>query len=624
MNPIETNLDGIKNVHYQMWRMLSAVEPVNYRTEASRAGEPTLIWKTGNQDFYIHSKFNPAAEAVKLVGKHDLNNEHIILFGLGLGYHLEQIMLNKAPDARVLLVEPDIEIVYHSLNYLNWAALLNRPDFFYFVGGDTNVLASTVEEFVNVVTFDRLEVINLPSEVRFNAEFFGAAQELIDNEIRSLLYDFKTRIAEQAVVPRNVLKNTANLLHTRPVRALKEKFKGSPAIIVSAGPSLDKNIFHLKKIRDRAVIICVDTALKPLLNRGIQPHFTVTADPSFKNYLHLQGTETGIRYFLAAETGISTQVYKDFSKHIFTVSLGKPIVKMLEQNIGEIGEVDAWGSVISLAVNFAIYMGLGPIVFLGQDFAFTGMRNHCRGTSWEEKWLEDHSDLDQLQRKERSSITGNTSISEAKDIYGNPAMTSDRLLLYKNYMAKIVKSYPGCRFINSSEGGIFSEIPAQPFYRVMQEYIFPAPVLDIDALFDIPVLYNPRSKTKLNTFLKGKLNFFKKYRNKVDAYNKETAEPASMPLGTLEAFVRRSDDLKNQLYGNVQNGDIVELWSQGPIYDFLRRSHQLEKKKNAENLPPHTVNTELAELYRDYFTKLHPLLANIASSFEDSINSLRD
>jgi hypothetical protein len=610
----------MKQFNPQLYQLLMSLKDERYRVEASRSGLPTLIYRNDGQDFYIHSKFKPDAEAIKIVQKCNLEADHIIILGLGLGYHLDLIMNHKAENTRVLLVEPDLEIVKHSLNTINWDALMAREDFFYNFGTDLNLLSATVQQTIDFISFDKVEWIELPSEVRFNKSFFAQVQEKIDNEIRTLLYDFKTRLAEEAMVPRNILKNIDGLLNTRPVKALKDCFAGKPGFIVSAGPSLDKNILHLKRIKDRAVIICVDTALKPLLKRGIHPHFTITADPSYKNYLHLQGTEQEIEYFLLADTGVSTQVYKDFDRHIFSVSLGKPIVKMIEQNIGQMGELEAWGSVISLALNFAIYLGLEPIVFMGQDFSFTDMRNHCRGTSWEESWLHYHRDLDLIQRMEKHSISGIAKVSELKDIYGNNTMSSDKLLLYKNYLTKNLTSLTGKRFINATEGGVLTEIEQMPLHKVMKEFVFDRDPIDFSRIGAVPTLGNNQSKKQLLKFLKAKVSFFKKYLRKLNESTDKLASHDSLETTALKILVEEAERIKDQLYMNVQNGELVEMWTQAPIYDFLKRSRKLLHLKTGFS---DAYGQELATIFTDYFEKLKPITASIIDSLNNSIEILQ-
>ena len=58
---------------------------------------------------------------------------------------------------------------------------------------------------------------------------------------------------------------SASRYHQMALEILKDLFRGYPAIIVSAGPSLAKNIDRLHEAKGRAVIIAVQTVFKPLL-----------------------------------------------------------------------------------------------------------------------------------------------------------------------------------------------------------------------------------------------------------------------------------------------------------------------------------------------------------------------
>ncbi len=619
MNRLENNLKYIESVDANLHGVLSAVKETRYSTVPSRKGGLTMVYRQGAETFYLHSKFKPEEEALKLVQKINPEANHIVVLGLGAGYHLQFLMAAKPPKTRVLLVEPDIEIFWHSLKTIDWSVILGRKDFFFSIGIDMNMLSGAIQSFLDVASFSKLETLELPSEARFHAGIFSTIKETIDNEIRTQLLDFKSRLAEDSMVPRNILKNIPGILKTRPVKPLENAFTGLPGFIVSAGPSLDKNILYLKKINHRAVIICVDTALKPLLKRGIHPHFTMVADPSYRNYLHLQGTETDIRYFLVADAGISTRVYDDFHPHMFTVSLGKPIIRMIEENIGEIGEVDAWGSVISLALSFAVYIGLEPIVFLGQDFAYTDMRNHCRGTSWEDSWTENTSDTGQMQRKEKNSISGIAKMSEVKDIYGQDTVSSDRLLLYKNYLVKMLGQYRGKRFINATEGGVLQEIENMPLYRVLKEVVFPGKPVDLQDLFGVPTLDSPQTRKKLLTFFKAKMSFFRKYGNKLDKMIQRLETASSSPLGSLPTLLEEAENLKDFLYqSNLQNGELIEMWSQGPIYNYLKKSAPLHGQAITQ-----ANRGEFTGVFLDYFNKLQPLVNNAADSFGASAKELQ-
>lgn len=592
-------------------RLLQAPAAGRCRLEPARNGQATLQYASAAGPLYLHSKFDPGAEAARVVAGLDLASDHLVVFGLGLGYHLAPLLQAKPVPARVLLLEPDLEIVRACLQVLDWRRLLERPDFFPVFGPDLQAAVDAVPAFFQVVSGDTPRFVEWPAEGRIFRSFFDEARRVIENEIHTLVVDFSTRLAESDLVPRNVLKNAPALLATRPVRPLQRRFAGVPGFIVGAGPSLDANVLELQEVADRAVIVCVDTALKPLLARGIQPHFTVVADPSHKNYLHLQGTEKRLRHWLVAEPAVAAPVYRDFGERLFSVSIGRPMVRLIEENSRPLGEVDAWGSVISLAVGFSAWIGLDPVVFLGQDFAFTHMRNHCRHTSWEERWRESARELDDLQRREARSIRGNNRVSETRDVFGRPTLTSDRLQLYKNYLVRKLRAHPGVRYINASAGGCFTEIPWQPLDGVLAEHLANREPLDLAWLERVPPLGGAPERRRLRAFFAAKRDFFRSYRRQAAATAGGLApQPTAAALAEAERVHRK-------LYDNPQHGVIAESWSQAPIYHFLRRSRRLESNPEAQPV-------ERGALYRDYFASLDGALQGIGDGFAAATSALDD
>ena len=58
------------------------------------------------------------------------------------------------------------------------------------------------------------------------------------------------------------------------------QYKDLPIYIVSAGPSLDKNINDLKNIMDFGVILSVGRAVKPLIEAGIDANYVIVTESS--------------------------------------------------------------------------------------------------------------------------------------------------------------------------------------------------------------------------------------------------------------------------------------------------------------------------------------------------------
>jgi len=615
------NMSFFKDTLPEFYQILNEIELKNTKIGNSKKGDLTLTYNISGNDYYIHSKYDPVKESMKISENLSLDNDHIVLFGLGLGYLLNNIILKKQPFARILIVEPDIEIIKQSLNTLNWETLLKNKDLFFVIGTDLNELANRVHDFINITFFDKIDWVELSSEVRLLKPFFDRAKEVINSEVKTNLLDFKTLLAENYLVPRNIIGNLPFILKGRATANLKDKFKDHPGIIVSAGPSLDKNISYLKQIRNRAVIISVDTALKPLISKNIQPHFTAIADPSYKNYLHMQGMKDKIENFIIAETGISKQIYSDFYKSIFTASIGKPLVKIIEENSCEFGSFDAWGSVISFAMNFAVYTGLNPIVFVGQDFAFSDMRNHCRRTSWEEKQLVYSSNIEALQRMEINSIGGNRKIIEVKDIYGESTFTSERLQLYKNYLIREISKRKDKEFINASEGGILTELKNMTLKEVIKNYIYGKKEINIDEIRAIKYMEEYINKKKLVSFFNSKIKFYKNYKNKIKAVIESLQNRKKISDNDLLDKLKRAEEVKNILYSVRQNGDIVEMWSRAPIFHLLKKLKTVEM--NNKFLDKNYLE-ESAKVYEEYFNSLEPVIIDIIDNFKSALKNIKD
>ncbi len=616
----EKNLNYFRDNFSNLYEALDKLELKRSTISEARDGSFTLTYNVSEKDYYIHSKYNPLKESVKLLDSIDLKADHIVVLGMGLGYQVEQILKAKSAFTRVLVIEPEFEFVKQSMFTVNWGKLLKRSDCFFVFGTNFDEIANIVHDFISITTFEKLEEVELSSEVRLLKSFFDRAKEVITNEVKTNLLDFKTLLAENYLVPRNIMNNLPYILKSKAALSLKNKFKKVPGIIVSAGPSLDKNILYLKQIQNRGIIISVDTALKPLLSRSIQPHFTAIADPSYKNYLHLQGLENKVENYIIAETGISTPIYEDFHKKTFSMSIGKPLVRIIEENSREFGYIDAWGSVISFAMNFGVFLGLDPIVFVGQDFAFSNMRNHCRHTSWEERKVIYSSNLEELQRFERKSISGNRKIISVKDVFGNKTFTSERLSLYKNYLVREINKNKEISFINASEGGILTEIPSLSLREVIKKYIFNREEFDIEKIKNVESIEKTIDIKKLDSFLNRKIKFYKNYGNKINSIIKDLKNVSKLPDKEILELLKRVEFIKNSLYAVPQNGDIVEMWSRAPIFHLLKKLTSIEM--NFKHIDRDYL-LKNAEIYKDYFIAIEPLLIDIIDHFKGAIKKIK-
>ena len=156
-------------------------------------------------------------------------------------------------------------------------------------------------------------------------------------------------------------ENICDLLSRPDVLSLKGTLKGQTAIVVAAGPDLNSRIEYIRRNRDRAVVISVNNAVKPLLEAGVEPHFTVINDMSIfsgRVFKHIPvAPDTILVGHCLADLGGD----KFHHKYLFG--------EFLPEVFGELGDLRLHGSVITTAFSLAELLGCVRCIFVGGQLA---------------------------------------------------------------------------------------------------------------------------------------------------------------------------------------------------------------------------------------------------------------
>jgi hypothetical protein len=235
------------------------------------------------------------------------------------------------------------------------------------------------------------------------------------------------------------LYNIKNVLESTPINYYKNKCKDIPAIVVSAGPSLSKNIHELKDIQKEFIIICGARTLKPLLDAGVVPDFVCIVDPgdvSFKFVEHCKNYHA--KMVFCEVSNFKTVNYYEGDKIIFKEAMN---FKDLSDCIFNYKIDELWhgGSVAHACMSFANYVGCSKIIFIGQDLAYTDNKRHDTKA--------DFNNSNKLDIKEDENHL------YVEDIYGKKVLTSKILNFYRKGFEEYIRTCSNIEFINATEGG---------------------------------------------------------------------------------------------------------------------------------------------------------------------------
>jgi hypothetical protein len=179
-------------------------------------------------------------------------------------------------------------------------------------------------------------------------------------------------------VAENMLRNLEFLKEGRLITDYVEQMpKDIPAIIVAAGPSLDKDIDQLKRAKGKSFIIAVDTAMRHLVKHGILPDAMVTIDAGKPiSYMNLPEIQE-IPLFCGLESRYDILKFHKGLKIWFN---GGPFLGKL---IGRYGKkfvpYQPGGSVATAAYAICAALEFKTIVLVGQDLAYQGDITHAGG-----------------------------------------------------------------------------------------------------------------------------------------------------------------------------------------------------------------------------------------------------
>lgn len=350
-------------------------------SQEAKDGSVILRVKREGRFIRLNSPYRPVEEAQKWASQFSGDNMHVnaMIFGLGNGMFARALLQRLQRDAKLFICEPSFEIFETALHQMDFEDLLV----------DERILLCVEDingdDFFNLLR-DNTHWTNLETQICCHHTGY---EVLFPEAYRDYLLSVKkvSQIVQvnkdtqaffsQKMVP-SMLDNMAYLREARIITDYVGKFpKDIPAIIVAAGPSLDKNIEELKRAKGKAFILAVDTAMRHLIKHGILPDAMVTLDTG-KPFRYMNDPVLkDIPLFCILESNREIMAFHEGIKIWFQGSsfLGD----FFARHNKEFVEYNPGGSVATAAFAVCAALEFERIVLVGQDLAYEGDVTHAGG-----------------------------------------------------------------------------------------------------------------------------------------------------------------------------------------------------------------------------------------------------
>ncbi|EAJ5213500.1 motility associated factor glycosyltransferase family protein [Campylobacter coli] len=194
------------------------------------------------------------------------------------------------------------------------------------------------------------------------------------------------------------LQNIPSMLESIPFQRIlsERKNKFENAIVVSAGPSLAKQLPLLKAYQDKAVIFCADGALSMLEKEGIVPDYVTNLDFTDLAMKFFQNKENLKQSIIALECATHPNIVHSLkAENCMIVLRNKALYQRF--NLNDFGYIDTGTHVSHFSYTLALALGFKNIIMIGQDLAFDEEGNsHSKGFDFGEKFSGEEN-IDKLK-----------------------------------------------------------------------------------------------------------------------------------------------------------------------------------------------------------------------------------
>jgi len=444
-----------------LWRydaeLATAIDAIadaaRFNPERTRSDDWTVALPASDgRPAQLHSRYNPRAEAEKLVDGVETDDCYcFFVHGLGLGYHITALRERIADDAVIVVIEPNLALIATALAHVDLTAALDGGRLIFITSDEKSALHARLQPHTALMMLGARFVSHPPSQ-RVAGEFHGRVRALLTEFVAFSRTSVITLVHNAQITCRNIMQNIGAYASTTSIAPLENRYAGMPAVIVSAGPSLRKNIDQLIDARDRVVVCAVQTTLKTLMDRGIVPDFVTSLDYHEVSKQYFDGVSGLENVHLVAEPKATWHVLDRYPGPVSI--LDNPFARLLiGDHLAPRAALPAGATVAHLAFYLARYMGCDPIIFIGQDLAYTGYVYYAPGMEIHRAWRSEINRFNPMETREweRTARMGKM-LRPTVDANGEKIYTDDLLFTYLEQFERDIAQTSN-RVINATEGG---------------------------------------------------------------------------------------------------------------------------------------------------------------------------
>jgi len=577
---------------------------------------------TGTVQRALASRRDPLAEARRLADKVDVvATPVVVVVGFGLGHHVGEIVRRMGRSGVVVVFEPDaglLRAVLERIDHTEWlgegnVVLLTDPDDEGAMAGALRNLEGAISMGVQVIEHPasqaRLAQGVVPAGGAVGGITGGMAQRFVQRFtriVKAARTTMVTTMVQSEATLRNLTQNVDVYGTCAGVGDLAGLGAGRAAIVVSAGPSLRRNIELLSRtdVRERCVIIATQTVLRPLLERGIRPHFVTALDFHEISRRFYEGLTPervdGVTLVIdpkvnpavpAAYPGTIRCVGSTFLDRLLGPDFTRPM-----------GSLPPGATVAHLAYYLARHLGCDPVILVGQDLGFTDGQYYSAGAAIHDVWAGELNPFRTLEMLEWERIVRmRGTLRRERDVLGRPVYTDEQMSTYLLQFQRDFKADAdrGLLTIDATEGGVAkAHTAAMSLAEALSNY-----GSSVEGPFEAPVATRAAGSERATTLRRivKRIQSVRRDVWRIGTLSREARAVLDEMLSHHEdqervnRLIGRVDKIRDEATSLQPAFSMVEVLNQTGVFNRVKADRRIRLNSGAGKLSPMEVQREQIE-----------------------------
>lgn len=383
MSIYEKNIEFISKMNDNLVEILSdKIENKNkYEIYLSKNNYKTLVMNTEDKRIiHVTSPYNPIKQANRMIESLDLsrNKGIIITIGIGLGYHIDELLKKIDEGYKIIVVEEDIMLLKEVFCNNDFSEAIS-DDKIFFAGGNIIQIKEQLKNIMNSLAFHMIynQIVTLKINDESYDCFVNEIVKYVKDYSDTYYFSIGNDIDDTLLGMKNRFDNINKVIQNPGINEVIDKFgdiyKDKPAFIVASGPSLDKNIKELKNALGKALILSCDGSLSALLKENIMPDAVGSVERIYKTYeAFYKDKKIPEEVVCACPAVVRKEIFDCFNNKILSFFKDESLTEWMDEALEhKKGMIWSGASVSHMLFGLAYRLGCNPIILVGQDLAYS-------------------------------------------------------------------------------------------------------------------------------------------------------------------------------------------------------------------------------------------------------------